>query len=99
MANIRNQITHRSITNRSFHPHLPEGCVDVSLTIAKIDFSKVYHKKADGSVTKLDIERINTKLITEDKPAKYFHDCLQKMERMVSDIQVLLDQVPISDKP
>ena len=49
MVNLRNQITHRSITNRSFHAQLPEGCVDVSLTIAKIDFSKVYHKKADGS--------------------------------------------------
>ena len=99
IANLRNKIAHRSIMNQSFHAYLPEGCVDVSLTIAKIDFSKVYHKKADGSVTKLDIERINTELITEDKPAKYFHDCLRKMEQMVSDIRVLLDQVPIGDKP
>ena len=98
IANLRNKITHRSITNRNFHAHLPEGCVDVSLTIAKIDFNKVYHKKADGSVTERDIGRTNTKLITEDNPAEYFRDCFQKMERMVSDIQGLLDQVPIDDK-
>ena len=99
IANLRNKITHRSITNQNFHAHLPEGCVDVSLTIAKIDFSKVYHKKADGSVTERGIGRTNTELITEDKPAKYFHDCFRKMEWMVSDIQGLLDQVPIGDNP
>ena len=98
MANLRNQITHRSITNRSFHAHLPEGCVDVSLTIAKIDVDKVYLKKDNGGVVDWDIGRTNTKKITEDNPAEYFYGCFQKMERMVSDIQVLLDQVPVSCK-
>ena len=66
--------------------------------IANIDFNKVYLKKADGSVTKRDIERPNIKKITEDKPAEYFRDCFQKMEQMVSDIQGLLNQVPVGCK-
>ena len=93
MANLRNKIMHRSITNRNFHVG-----VKVSLTIAKIDVDKVYLKKDNGGVVDWDIGRTNTKKITEDNPAEYFYGCFQKMERMVSDIQVLLDQVPIGDK-
>ena len=99
MANLRNKITHRSIINMNFRVSLPNDSVKVSLTIAKIDFSKVYHKKADGSVTEQDIGRTNIEKITEDRPAEYFHGCFQKMEQMVSDILVLLDQVPIAGKP
>ena len=99
IANLRNQIMHRSITNRSFPASLPEGCVETSFTIAKIDFNKVYHKKANGSVNKVNIGLTNTKKIMENKLAEYFHGCFQKMERMVSDIQVLLDQVQIGSKP
>ena len=99
IANLRNQIARKSITNRSFCAPLPEGCVDVSLTIAKIDFNKVYHKKASGSITERDIGLTNTKNITEGRPAEYLHDCFRKMEWMVSDIQGLLNQVPIRGRP
>ena len=87
MANLRNKIMHRSITNRNFYAGLPNGGVKVSLTIAKIDFNEIYYKRADGSVIKLDIVLTNTEKITEDNPAEYFHGCFQKMDRMVSDIQ------------
>ena len=98
-ANLRNKIMHRSIINMNFHVRLPNGGVKVSLTIAEIDVDKVYLKKDGGGVVNWDIGRTNTKKITEDRPAEYFHDCFQKMEQMVSDIQVLLDQIPIGDKP
>ena len=98
MANLRNKIMHRSIVNMNFHVNPPNGGVKVSLTIAKIDVDKVYLKKDNGDVVDWDIGRTNTKKITEDNPAEYFYGCFQKMERMVSDIQVLLDQVPIDDK-
>ena len=99
MSNLRNKITHMSIINMNFHVRLPNGGVKVSLTIAEIDVDKVYLKKDGGGVVNWDIGRTNTKKITEDRPAEYFHDCFQKMEQMVSDIQVLLDQIPIGDKP
>lgn len=99
ITNLRNKITHRSIINMNFRVSLPNGDVKVSFTIAEIDFSKIYHKKADGSVTEQDIGRTKTKKITEDMPAEYFRGCFQKMGQMVSDIQILLDQVPINGKP
>lgn len=36
ITNLRNQITHRSITNMNFYPQLSEGCADVSHTTPKI---------------------------------------------------------------
>ena len=93
IAQLRNTITHRSITNQHVSAGLPAGGVETSIIITKICFNKTYLKKSDGSIVKLNIKSTKPISITEKNPSEYLCDRFKKMERMVSDIQELLDQV------